>query len=287
MTATTTTIPAIERTLDLRAAPDRVWSALTDAGELVRWFGDRADFRADVGYAGWMEFEGHGRVAMLVEEVDPPRRLAVRWGREPDAELGVGSTLVEWDLEPLADGGTRLHLRESGFADPAGRTGNTAGWLSELGELVALLGNEPFERGIRKTWQLTSPVERVWEAFADPDQFRVWWAGDEPPPLVVGHEGWWVWPWEGLGRFGMRIDVVEPPTYLAWTWTPVPDVPIADATVLLHTQWSLERRDDGGTTLSLLETGFTEPEGYGMNDGGWDGNVIPALRRVLGETSPD
>lgn len=282
MTATST-IPAIERTLDLFAPPERVWRALTDQDELVRWFGDRADFKPEVGYEGWMEWDGHGHFPMLVEDVDPPRRLAVRWRNEPGEVLGDDATLVEWTLSPLPDGGTRLHLRESGFKEPVGRAGNAAGWLHELGELVAVLGAEPYLRGVRKTWQLTSSVERVWEAFADPDQFRQWWAGDEPPPLVAGHEGWWVWP--GMGRFGMRIDVVERPTFLAWTWTPEPDVPVAAAAVRLHTQWSFEARSDGGTTVNLLETGHTEPEGYAMNEGGWDSDVIAGLRRVLGETA--
>ena len=280
----TSTIPAIERTLDLFASPERVWRALTDQDELIRWFGDRADFRPEVGYEGWMEWDGHGRFPMLVEEVDPPRRLAVRWRNEPGTTLGDASTLVEWDLEPRPDGGTRLHLRESGFQDPSGRSGNTAGWVHEIGELVALVGQERFHRGIRKSWQLTSPIDRVWAAFADPAVFGRWWAGDEPPPLVAGHEGWWVWT--GMGRFGVRIDVVEPPTYLAWTWTPVPDVPVAQSTVQLHTQWSLEARDDGGTTLSLLETGHSAAEGYDMADGGWGSDVIAGLRAVLGEPDP-
>ena len=281
---TTATIPAIERTLDLFAPPERVWRAISDQDELVRWFGDRADFKPEVGYLGWMEFDGHGRVPMLVEAADPPRRLAVRWSNEPTDTLGDDTTLVEWELTPLPGGGTRLHLRESGFRDPAGRAGNTAGWLHELGELVAVLGDEPWRRGVRKSWQLSASIERVWEAFADPEQFRQWWAGDEPPPLVEGHAGWWVWA--GMGRFGMRIDVVERPTFLAWTWTPIPDVPVEEAAVRLHTQWSFEAREDGGTTVNLLETGHTEPEGYAMNDGGWDSDVIAGLRRVLGDGEP-
>ena len=49
------------------------------------------------------------------------------------------STLVEWDLEPTADGGTLLRLRESGFVAEADRAGNDAGWTEELGELVNYL----------------------------------------------------------------------------------------------------------------------------------------------------
>ena len=98
---------------------------------------------------------------------------------------------------------------------------------------------------------------------------------------MAGHVGWFVW--EGMGRFGMRIDVVERPTYLAWTWTPETDVPVGEASVRLHTEWSLEARDDGGTTLSLLETGHSRADGYEMADGGWGSDVIAGLRGVLGE----
>ena len=41
-----------------------------------------------------------------------------------------------------------------------------------------------------------------------------------------------------------------------------------------------------GTNLHLLETGFTEPKGHKMNDDGWDFDVLPALRKHLGE-APD
>ena len=47
--------------------------------------------------------------------------------------------------------------------------------------------------------------------------------------------------------------------------------------------WLLDR---SGTDLHLLETGFTGPEHHRLNDGGWDSDVIPALRRVLGEDPP-
>ncbi|MCV0403196.1 MAG: SRPBCC domain-containing protein [Chloroflexi bacterium] len=36
--ATTTELPAIERTLELDASPERVWRAISDPDELARWF---------------------------------------------------------------------------------------------------------------------------------------------------------------------------------------------------------------------------------------------------------
>jgi uncharacterized protein YndB with AHSA1/START domain len=285
--STTTSVPAIERTLDLGAAPERVWRAISDSDELARWFGQRADLRPEVGYEGWMEWDGHGRYAMHIVEAEPFRRLAVRWMTEPDQPLDPErSTLVEWDLEPIADGGTRLHLRESGFRSDARRRANSAGWVSELGELVELLADEPWQAGIRRVYHLRSDIDRVWRAFSDPVEFGQWWGGSHSIELRPGTLGWWDWPSEG-GRFAVRIDEVDPPTYLAWTWSIEPNVPLDEARTRLRTQWALEARDDGGTDLYLLETGFTEPDGHRQNSGGWDGDVIPALRRVLDEPEPN
>lgn len=284
MTDTVTTAD-IERSLDLRAAPERVWRALTDPDELASWFGQRADLRPEVGYDGWMEWDGHGRYAMRVEEAIPPTRLAIRWMNEPGEALDPArSTLVEWDLAPTPSGGTRLRLRESGLRGPAARAGNVVGWISELGELLAFLADARWQAGIRRTYHLRSGIDRVWHAFVDPVESPAWWGGADPVEMTPGAEGWWIWPAEG--RFAVRIEAVEPPTYLAWTWTPEPDVPLAEAAELLHTEWALEARDGGGTDLHLLETGFISPENHRLNDDGWDGDVIPALRRVLGEDAP-
>lgn len=49
------------------------------------------------------------------------------------------STRVEWTLTAREDGGTTLHLRESGFLTDLHREQNTGGWDEELGQLVELL----------------------------------------------------------------------------------------------------------------------------------------------------
>jgi uncharacterized protein YndB with AHSA1/START domain len=130
----------VEKTLRLRAGPERVWRALTDPAELGQWFPDRTDLEPRAGAAGWFDWTAHGRYAVRVEEVDPPRRLVWTWARDAGVELEEGPrTRVEWTLEPTSDGGTTLRLRESGFTDPKYRDGNDAGWDKELGELVEYL----------------------------------------------------------------------------------------------------------------------------------------------------
>jgi uncharacterized protein YndB with AHSA1/START domain len=286
MTGTRAAAPAaIERWVELRAAPERVWAALTEPAELEAWFTRRAAFELRPGAEGWLEWEEHGRFAVRVEVVDPPGRFSWRWARDPDVGLDEGvSTLVEWSLERRPDGGTRLRVRESGFERPEDRRINAWGWLDAAGELAKRVADEPWQAGISRTYRLRSDPGRVWRAFADPVEFGAWWGGRELVALVPGTTGWWDWP--GEGRFAVRIDAVEPPTYLSWTWSTAPDVPIDSAPEVLHTEWLLVARDDGGTDLHLLETGFTGPREFRLNDAGWDGDVIPALRRVLGEGEP-
>lgn len=144
MTDAITALPAIERTLELNAPPQRVWRAITDPDELARWFPQRATWDLRPGGSGVFSWEGHGDFPIRVEAVDPPGYLAWRWGLEveTDPDTSESATLVEWWLEPRDDGGTTLRMRESGFRFEAHRTENETGWTEELGELVTLLEHE-------------------------------------------------------------------------------------------------------------------------------------------------
>jgi uncharacterized protein YndB with AHSA1/START domain len=280
-----TSTAAIERRLDLAADPERVWRALTDSNEIVAWFSQRASVPTQIGEEGWLEFDGYGRFRIRVEALEPGRHIAWRWASKAGAPIEDESTLVEWTVEPAARGGSTLLVRESGFTRPEARSDNVAGWLSELDELVAHLADEPWQRGIRRTYALESTPARVWDAFTKPEELAVWWGGRGHLEIRPGFEGWWDWPSEG-GRFAMRIEAVEPIEYLAWTWATVPETPLTEAEQVLHTEWHFEPRDDGGTNLHLLETGFRGPKDHSQNSDGWDSDVLPALRRHLGEEPP-
>ena len=141
---------SIERETMIEAPVERVWSVITEAEHLGRWFGDAGavvELRPGGALTGTWEQYGtvHGRVG----EVEAPRRFAYRWFHYTHADDGgehtpANSTLVEFTLTPEGRA-TRLRVVESGFAGlgasdevkRADREGNVRGWQHELGELVA------------------------------------------------------------------------------------------------------------------------------------------------------
>jgi uncharacterized protein YndB with AHSA1/START domain len=134
----------VVKTLVLAASPARVWKAITDPKELVRWFPDKeARVESRPGAEGAWVWENHGTYSVRFDLVEPPTKLVWSWAREPNVPLAeTVTTTVEWRLEPNEDGGTTLHLREYGFAREEDRKGNDGGWDKELGELVAYLESE-------------------------------------------------------------------------------------------------------------------------------------------------
>jgi uncharacterized protein YndB with AHSA1/START domain len=142
------TLSRIDRSIELQAAPERVWRALTDRKELSAWFQVEIDGDLAVGREIWMtsvhpEHAGM-RFSVLIAEMTPPRRLVWQWHPGPvDPELDYTReprTTVTFTLEPTA-GGTRLSVAETGFdaislARRAKVHGdNTEGWAEVMGWL--------------------------------------------------------------------------------------------------------------------------------------------------------
>jgi uncharacterized protein YndB with AHSA1/START domain len=283
MTPTTATAPAgttIERVLDLQSPPDRVWAALTDPAEISGWFGSVTSFEPTVGAEGWFDFGPDGRIACRVEAVEVGRYLAWRWAEEPGVPVDESpGGLVEWWLEPRPNGGTRLRMLESGLHGTQILDLNTHGWFEELAELREHLAAEPWQVPIRRTIGVPADRDKVWRAFADPDQFHAWWGFSAPVELRAGWEGWFDFPVHG--RHAFRIEAAEAPRYLAWTWAAdQADVPLGEAAQPTLVEWSLVAREDGGTDVHVAETGFTDPKLHAENTGGW-AEMLPALAKAV------
>jgi uncharacterized protein YndB with AHSA1/START domain len=134
----------IERTVHLAQPPDKVWAALTTAEGLASWFGQQATIDLRPGGAASMTWDSGHTAGMRVERVEEPTVFGFTWHIYGLPDDDPRRTYVEFTLEP-AGSGTRLTVVESGFSqlpEDAYREafdGNTRGWASELGDLVAYL----------------------------------------------------------------------------------------------------------------------------------------------------
>jgi uncharacterized protein YndB with AHSA1/START domain len=91
--------------------PDEVWEALTDPERLEEWFANDVEFDLDGGEGTFRWDDGEVRHA-VVEQVEPERRLAIRWwdpARPEESE--VTFTLDETEQ------GTRLVVTETSSCD--------------------------------------------------------------------------------------------------------------------------------------------------------------------------
>jgi len=135
----------IERTVEIAHPPAKVWAALTTAGGLGTWFGDKgATIDLRPGGTAQMTWTSGDQADMRIERVEEPRVFGFTWHIYGLPADDSRRTYVEFTLEPVG-AGTRLTVVESGFAqlpDDAHRKaydGNTEGWASELGDLVDYL----------------------------------------------------------------------------------------------------------------------------------------------------
>lgn len=136
----------IERTVELAHPPETVWAALTTAEGLGTWFGNRgAEVDLRVGGQAKLTWDSGDTATLTIERLEPPRVFAYTWPVYGLPQDDLRRTYVEFTLEPTGKG-TSLRVVESGFAQvpdtdqhKVAYEGNTNGWKSELGELVAYL----------------------------------------------------------------------------------------------------------------------------------------------------
>jgi len=148
MTQATVTadLDAIVSEIDVAAPAPRVFQALTDRSELIRWFTDAScpvklwEMDARLGgryrYAtekgtvvinGVSEFECYGEIV----EFHPPRLLAYTWVGNWHLDK-QRKTLVRWELTPTASG-THVKVIHSGLAEEvAARRDYSGGWPGVL-----------------------------------------------------------------------------------------------------------------------------------------------------------
>ena len=126
----------------IRTTPEKLWSALTNVEFMKQyWFGVQChcDWKAG---SSWKLVYDDGRVADIGEvvEVDPPRRLVLKWRNEWKPELKAeGHSRCTFDLEPWT-GAVKLTVThvidraQSKFIEAV-----SGGWPKVLSNLKSLL----------------------------------------------------------------------------------------------------------------------------------------------------
>jgi uncharacterized protein YndB with AHSA1/START domain len=137
---------AIVTEIRIAAPRERVFQALVDSTQVLKWWGQPGiyrcmEFQSDLRVGGkWRSagvsgqdntFEAHGEYL----EIDRPRLLAYTWFATWTGDL---ETTLRWELEETKEG-TLVKLRHSGFASKPDAAQGYRGWPRMLGWLQALL----------------------------------------------------------------------------------------------------------------------------------------------------
>jgi len=146
------------RELEIDAPAEAVWEALTDAGELARWFPLQARVEPGAGGSIWMAWGDYWQGTQPIEIWEPPTHLRTIWPTGPDAGSGSAEFNLpdgESDAAPTpltvdyyvegSGGRTKLRLVHSGFGKGAlwddWFDGVRRGWDYELESLRHYLEN--------------------------------------------------------------------------------------------------------------------------------------------------
>ena len=137
---------------DIAAPPERVFRALTDPGEVPKWWGAEGVYRtarweSDLRPGGkWKSYIASPEDGEMSDPrtpepqtvggeyitVDPPRVLEFTWSPSWD---GFAVSTVKYEIEPTASG-SRLIVTHSGFAGrPEMGAAHSEGWVRVLGWL--------------------------------------------------------------------------------------------------------------------------------------------------------
>lgn len=177
---------SIEREIFIGMEPERVWRALTEAGEIVNWFALAAESEPGVG--GFVSLSWDLKAVepdrCHILEWEPGTRLRMTWR---DAPGGVHELPVEITLEGR-DGGTLLRLVHSGFLSDESwdeeYESHGRGWSYELRSLKFYLERQRGRRRrhVLERFPLDGDPVTGWRAVVGP-------SGGFAPALGVPAEG--------------------------------------------------------------------------------------------------
>jgi uncharacterized protein YndB with AHSA1/START domain len=128
---------------------------------------------------------------------------------------------------------------------------------------------------IERRLTLAAPRERVWASLTDAVELSKWFAPKVDLELVVGGSAVFRWDEQDVTSRGV-VEEIEEPTRFAYRW----EASHAHGK-MTRVEFQLEEVE-GGTQLTLFETGFAElpPESRADHEEGWD-SELAELRDYL------
>lgn len=134
---------------------------------------------------------------------------------------------------------------------------------------------------IEKTVEIAAPIDRVWRALTDHEEFGAWFKARIDQPFAVGTPSTGNMTYPGFEHYPWKAEIVaiERPQRFAFRW-PQMD---GDERVREDWPWTLVEFRlepiEGGTRLTVTESGFDalpedrRAENFRMNEQGWTEQV--------------
>jgi uncharacterized protein YndB with AHSA1/START domain len=127
----------------IKATPEAVWDAIIEPSWTRRYFHGTAFDSPPVKGEPYRTNMGDGRPAVdgVIEELDPPNRLVMTWHVLYDAAMSEEPpSRVEWIVEPMGEGLTRLRLEHGDLAfSPLTWANVKDGWVYVLDGLKTVI----------------------------------------------------------------------------------------------------------------------------------------------------
>jgi len=179
----------IRKTIEIDAAPEVVFQALTNIEDLTQWFPDKGTFEPRIG--GKMRFtflasSNNMDCDHLLEgevlEIVPNKKLSYTFvpgdTYKPDG-IRTPPTIVVWNIEEIGKNKTRVTLVHSGFTKELEKMfkETTEGWNYFTGRLVEYCKKKQTSstQDLVITRIFDAPRQLVWNAWTDPERFKHWW----------------------------------------------------------------------------------------------------------------
>lgn len=144
---------------------------------------------------------------------------------------------------------------------------------------------------IEKTIDIAAPIERVWRALTNHEEFGRWFGVEIDAPFVVGEpsRGHITYPGYEHVQWDATIERIEPPRRFAYRWHPYAIDTANDYSSEPRTlvEFTLEPIASG-TRLTVIETGFgalpahRHADCLRMNDSGWSEQMANIKTHVEG-----